>query len=260
MIASLHTRSAQLVSTLRTLEKSPRAAGDLERIFSDESLCLSNMEEAILAIQEGTRLVEDAEGELRTLISRVERLETVRDEVEAVREVASILRALEPLLAKISPADPPTTSQLCSSSPDATLSYLRSLAAALQHLAADPKLRLSSEQENEIARSGYILVALTSFLADLRNQARLFNNLCLSDQENTGGNIGALANIIGSLADLAESLGEDSAAQQIRRGERLAQNIVVSSEQSESPEWSTQLTKCPHSRLYTCLELCIYGL
>ena len=229
----------------------------MERIFSDESLCLSNMEEAIQAIQEGTRLVEGAEGELRTLISRVKRLEMVRDEVEAVREVASVLRALDPLLAKLSPA----TSQPCSSSPDGTLSYLRSLAASLQQLAANPKLRLSSEQENEIARSGYILVAVTSFLADLRNQARLFNNLCLPDQENTGGNIGALANIIGSLADLAESLGDDSAAQQIRRGERLAQDIVVSSEQSEPPEWSTQLTKCPYSRdLYICFELCIYGL
>ena len=50
----------------------------------------------------------------------------------------------------------------------------------------------------------------------------------ISDQENTGRNIRALGSIIGSLADLAETLGEDSAAQQIRRGERLAQSIGVS--------------------------------
>ena len=42
MLASLSTKSDQLVATLRTLEKSPRAAGDLERIFGDESLCLRN--------------------------------------------------------------------------------------------------------------------------------------------------------------------------------------------------------------------------
>ena len=47
--------------------------------------------------------------------------------------------------------------------------FPRSLAAALQQLAADPKLRLSSQQENQIARSGYILVAVTSFLGDLRD-------------------------------------------------------------------------------------------
>ena len=40
LMASLHSNSAQLVSTLRRLEKSPRAAGELERIFGDESLCL----------------------------------------------------------------------------------------------------------------------------------------------------------------------------------------------------------------------------
>ena len=47
----------------------------------------------------------------------------VSDEADAVRGAASVLRALQPLLAKISPADP--TSQLCSSSPDRTLAYLR---------------------------------------------------------------------------------------------------------------------------------------
>ena len=224
MIASLHTRSDQLISTLRTLEKSPRAAGDLERIFGDESLCLRNMDEAIQAIQEGRRLVEGAEVELRTLISRVERLEEVREEAEAVREVASILRALQPLLTKISPTQP---TSLCSS-PDRTFSYLRSLAASLQQLAADPKLRLSSEQENEIARSGYILVTVTSFLEDLRDQARLFSSSCYAGKENTEENIRALGNIMASLAVMAETLGEDSAAQNIRRGERLAQSIVVS--------------------------------
>ena len=39
---------------------------------------LRNMDEAIEAIQEGTRLVEAAQGEMRTLLSRVERLEAVR--------------------------------------------------------------------------------------------------------------------------------------------------------------------------------------
>ena len=89
---------------------------------------------------------------------------------------------------------------------------------------------MSSEQEVEIARSGFILVTVTSFLEDLRDQAGLFHNLCLADQENTGRNIGALANIIGKLAVMAETLGNSGAAKQIRRGERLAQNIVVSSE------------------------------
>ena len=79
-------------------------------------MLLRNMEEAIQAIQEGTRLVAAAEGDLRTLVREVERLETVKDEVETVRAVASILRALEPLLTRLSPTDL-STSQLCSSSP-----------------------------------------------------------------------------------------------------------------------------------------------
>ena len=67
--------------------------------------------------------MEAAEGDIRTLSSRVGSLKGLRDEADAVREAASVLRALQPLLAKISPADP--TSQLCSSSPDRTLAYLR---------------------------------------------------------------------------------------------------------------------------------------
>ena len=81
-----------------------------------DNLAVRNMEEAIQAIQEGTRLVATAEGDLRTLVMEVERLETVKDEVETVRAVASILRALEPLLTRLSPTDL-STSQLCASSP-----------------------------------------------------------------------------------------------------------------------------------------------
>ena len=188
---------------------------------------LRNMDEAIEAIQEGTRLVEAAQGELRTLLSRVERLEAVRAgylQNIFIKNIFKIFsgerrggcceggglcpqgspappgqdlpgRPHQPallLLARPDPRLPPQVSSHWSSSHITALSLVqsfrvmkyfpRSLAAALQQLAADPKLRLSSEEENQIARSGYILVAVTSFLGDLRDQARLFTSLCLADQ------------------------------------------------------------------------------
>ena len=184
--------------------------------------------QAIEAIQEGAALVEAAEGDLRTLNSRVESLLTMRKEVEVMREVSSILRALEPLLRKISPANP--TSRICQSSPDRTEAYLQSLAVLMKDLSEDSQLTEDSEVERTLVQSVSVISTLTAFLGRLRTHTKEFQNFCYPDKETTVRGIRALGEIVDDLADMSAALGNIRAAVEIRRGNRITEAIVVSSD------------------------------
>jgi len=221
----LQARSAadSLISILRTLAADPKAASTIESAFSDEnSVCLKSMDEAIEAIQEGTKLLSAAEGDIRTLTSRVETLMGLTDEAEVVREIASIFRALEPLLVKISPADP--TSKICSASRDRTEAYLHGLAEVLHKFAED--LQTPSGVKLVLLDSASILSAATAFLGQLRNQVTEFQNFCHPDKESSTKGIRAMGEIIGSLADMSAVLGNIRAATEIRKGNKITKVIV----------------------------------
>ena len=214
----------ELIFTLRKLENEPQAARTIEKLFSDKnSVCLRNLEEAIEAIHEGTKLVEAAEGDIRTLNSRVESLMGLRDEAEVVREVASILRALQPLLTKIAPANP--TSKVCAASTDSTLSYLRSLAVMLHQLSEETQ---DHQERAKLAQAASTVAAVSAFLGQLRLQVREFQSLCPPDRDSTQASIRALGNIIASLADMTAVVGNHRAAEDIRKGNLVTEKIMVS--------------------------------
>lgn len=221
--SDIRSLSRELVSTLRKLGNEPRAARAIEKLFSDNnSVCLRSLDEAIEAIQEGTRLVEAAEGDIRTLNSRVESLMGLRDEAEVVREVASILRALQPLLTKISPTNP--TSKICRVSTDRTLAYLRSLAVLLHQLSEEAQQ--DPEERALLARAASTVSAVTAFLGQLRLQVREFQSLCQPDRESIQASIRALGNIIASLADMTAVVGNHRAAEDIRKGNLVTEKIM----------------------------------
>ena len=146
----------------------------------------------------------------------------LRDEVEVVREVAAIFRALQPLLTKISPANP--SSKICSASSDRTEAYIRSLAVMLQEFSeiqVDPQVRGKFEE------SATILSAVTAFLHQLRSQTKEFENFCFSDKESSTRGIRAMGEVIGSLADMAAVLGNIRAAEEIRKGSGFTETMVT---------------------------------
>ena len=154
--------SEELIETLRSLARDPATSQHIDRAFSNENMvCLKNMDEAIQAIQEGTRLFEAAQPNLDSLNREVEKLRGLTDEAGVIRQVASILRVLEPLLKKISPSNP--ASKVCSVSTDRTQAYLRSLAVMMYELSEDTQLPISQEIRGELSRFEIILASITSF-------------------------------------------------------------------------------------------------
>lgn len=218
----LRSQSESLINILRDLDTNPRATRTINRVFNANSNCLSNMDEAIQAIQEGTRLAEAAERDLENLNSRVKNLLKLTDEAQVVREVASILRALEPLLTKISPANP--SSKICSASPDRTEAYINSLAGIMKELSED--FQINSQDREIFVEAASILSATNSFIRQLRTQTREFQNFCFPDKESATRGIRAMGEIISGLADLTATLGDVKAAEETRRGSRMTEKIV----------------------------------
>ena len=221
----LRTKSDSLIDILTDLNNNPKASRTIDRVFNAKSNCLSNMEEAIEAIKEGTRLVEVADEDLEKLNSRVETLLDLTDEAEVVREVAAILRVLQPLLTKISPTNP--SRRICSASPDRTEAYLNSLGLVMKEFSEDIQIR--ARDRETFVEAASILHATKSFLRQLKTQTREFQNFCFPDKESSARGIRAMGEIITSLADLSASVGDVRAAEEIRRGNKIIDHIVVSS-------------------------------
>ena len=213
-----------LITTLRGLSQDPRTSRAISRVFNEDAVCLNNMEEAIQAIQEGSRLVEAAEGDINTLFSLVKTLTKLTGEAEVVKQVASIFRALDPLLTRISPVNP--SSRVCTASHDQTVDSINSLAVMMNEFSEnhdfDTKTR---EMLGEAARA---LSAINSFLRDLRTQVSEFKGSCFTVKESTVRGIRAIGNIIISLADIAGTLGNLDTAEEIRKADKGIDQVLVS--------------------------------
>ena len=77
--------------------------------------------------------------------------------------------------------------------------------------------------------SARVLAATNGFLRNLRSQTKEFQNFCFSDKESSTRGVRAMGNIITSLADLSATLGNLDTAEEIRKGNGITENIVVSS-------------------------------
>ena len=214
--------SQDLVTMLKDLAQDPRARQIIDRVFNKDAVCLTNIEEAIQAVEEGSNLMAAAEGDLDTLTSSVESLKRLTDEVEVVREVASIFRVLDSLIKKFEPTNP----NICSASSDSTAAYLNSLAVMMNEFSKD--FNLDPQTRGTFAESASVLAATNGFLRNLKSQAKEFQSFCYSDKESSTNNIRVLGRIISSLADLAATLGNLEAAEEIRKGNEITEKIVVS--------------------------------
>ena len=219
------TMSQTLIAALRTMSYNPSAVETFDRIFADKSICLNNIDELIQATEEGTKLVELAEGDLITLKSRVENMIALGedgDEAAVVREVASILRALDPLVKKITP----NSLTVCNGSPDSVVSSLLSLTSVIKQLSTDPQV--DTETRQTFSQFSEVVSKVTTLVGQLRDQTREFQNFCAGDKESSAKAIKALGDIIRNLADMTSSFNSDLTAQQIQKGNELTDNIAVS--------------------------------
>merc|ERR1711892_883221 len=105
-VQQTRTQANSLKNTLMTLASIPGAKRIINRIINDDNnVCLSSVEEAIIAVETSTKIVESAGPEIEKIIITVEAFEKITDTPTVVREAANILRLLEVLIPKLAPAN-----------------------------------------------------------------------------------------------------------------------------------------------------------
>ena len=208
-----------LIANLRA--SYPSAATAINRILRDSNTCLKNIDEVIMAIQDTTRLVEEASDDLEYLKSEVDVLRTLSEEDEVVDQMASILRSVSPLIEKLSL---PHT-QLCSGETEASL---RSLALIFHRLSDDHQLAPTQDMQDSLDRTGGIVSTLTSFISQFSVLSLELQDFCHSNKESTVRGLQALGGMIESLADMFSSLEIKRTGEDIREGKIITESIVVS--------------------------------
>merc|ERR1712226_35060 len=167
-----------------------RASKALDRVFNNDAVCLKNMEEA-----------------------------------KVMREVASLFRLLDPLLTKLPPNNP--SSKICAASSESTSAYINSFAVMMNEFSGDFQRVSSPQARGMFAETASILVATNGFLRNLKTQTKEFQNSCFADKESTVRGVRAMRNIIDSLADMAGTLGNLNAAEEIRKADTVTDEIVT---------------------------------
>jgi len=224
IIQQTRTLANSVKSTLRSLARDPDSAVIIQKIIGDkDNVCLNSLEEGIAGIETATQLVEKAGDDIKALISKVERFTKLKDPATVVKEVAAILRILEPLVKNIAPSNP----EICQATPDEAFGSLRSLAVLVDSLASSYQLNLSPEGRALLKKSGSTISAVTTFLTQLRETFSRFEEICTADKQYNLEAVNAIGDLMVHLADLAGSLGGVKIGESIRKGKVFTERIVA---------------------------------
>jgi len=224
IIADTRTLSDKVQSTLRHLADDPTSAVVVNRIINDkDNICLKNFEEGIAEIETATQLLENAGDNINTLITKVQIFGALTDPVKVVRAVAEILRLVEPVVRRLAPESP----VICEATPEEAFGSLRSLAVLVDELAYTNKLDLKVEGRRQLKDSASTILAVTTFLTQLRSTFSTFEEICTENSEYNIKAIGAVGDLIVNLADLFGTLGGVKQGEEVRKGKEFVNKVVA---------------------------------
>lgn len=242
IVEQTRRQTDSLAAVLRNLAKVPGAAKYIDRVL-EVSDCVDNLEDAIEAIEAGTKLVENAEPELLKLVKTVENIKTEKDIVSVVRIAADILRQLEVLIPKIAPETP----SICGTSPEATFAALRSVSVILEDVSKDLSLPLTLITRNDLKRSGTVVYAVTTFLKQLRTLFSDLKEACSPDKEYNLKAIAAIGDMLDNLSDLFGVVGGFTEAKEVKIRTEFTDNILAAINQIEDLGFGTLECNAPGS-------------
>merc|ERR1719342_540700 len=162
-IAQIREQTNTLKESLEQINADPRAADILNKIIEDDdNICFSSLDDGIKSIEIATSLLENAEGDIKTLLAKINTFRTLSDPVETIREAGSILRTLGPFVRNISPK-----TSVCQESPEKAFGSLTSFAALMDELASNPPFSVRLFVRQNLKESSKILSTVSKFLKKL---------------------------------------------------------------------------------------------
>merc|ERR1712025_505147 len=212
-------------STLKKLSTHSKASKYMKKIFTAGE-CVHGLDEAIEAIESGTKIVEASGPELTRLISTINEIGNPSDIIEVTKSSAEILRQMEALMPRLIPSK----LDVCGSSFDATFETMKSVGEILNEVSEDESLELSKLTALELKQSRVILDSVNAFLVQLRNIFTDLRTQCSSQQGYNIKSLKAINNMMEGLADLFTNLGEIETAKEVKEGAAFTTKITAAIE------------------------------
>ena len=158
------------------------------------------------------------------LVNSVKIFETSINTPRAVRETANILRLLDVLIPKLTPA----SSSTCRATSYDEFDSLHSLGVLIDELSSKDDLYFNAHKRQSLKSSAKIVSQVTNFLTQLKRTFSKFDQSCTSDKSYNIEVITAIGNLMTELADLYSSLGGVTAAVDISKQADFTGKVVVS--------------------------------
>jgi len=212
-------------STLKKLASHNKASQYMKKIFTAGE-CVHSLDEAIEAIESGTRIIEASGPQLRGLISTINRIGNPSDILEVTKSSADLLRKLEALMPNLIPSK----LDVCGSSFDATFGTMESVGEILNKVSNDNSLELSKLTALQLKQSKVIVDSVNAFLEELRDIFTDLKTQCTSQQGYNIKSLKAINKMMERMAELFINLGEVDTAKEVREGASFTRKITAAIE------------------------------
>jgi len=221
IIEQTRAQAELLKEHLLSIANNPDNTEIINRVFAEKNTaCIDSIEDAIEAIEEGVKLVQNAGADLKQLVKAVKIFNDTVTPVVAVKESATIIRLLDVLIPKITPA-----AQFFCEDADQFASF-SSLVALIDELASKEDLHFSLHKKQNLKSSVKTASHVINFLIQLKTSFSKFDSLCSMDKDYNTAVIETIVTLMADLADLYTNLGGlDAAAQIIQNGSFIKQAI-----------------------------------
>ena len=211
-----------LKNTIIFLTRKPDAAPILEKVFAgrNNNTCITNIKEAIEAIETTTKQVENAGAEIKLIVEYVQEFPKIQNMSDVVRQSAKIIGLLDVLLTKLS-----FPSSACKPSSTDDLLSMRNLGSLLIDLSSKDDLYYTPQVRQNLHNSAKILSKATTFLE--KESHFKFDHFCTKDIGHNKDFIIAVSNMMGDLVDLYTELGGDIAAKDIKKHQEFTKKLLL---------------------------------
>jgi len=209
------------LSILKEFEESEIAAEYIDPIF-ETSDCLTNLDDVSKLIEEGTSLIVDNSPEILYLEAIVNNLKNVTDVNRLIRDSSKMLRTLDILIPSLTKG----SSNLCITSPEASVRAFKDLGNALEDIANSRNLNLLPRSRKLLEFSSAVMDQTADFLEDLNRSVESFKALCGNGSKNQVAIYNSIRDVMDSLGDLFKVMGFDDRSNDIKKQAIFIKKIV----------------------------------
>jgi len=208
---------------LKSLEGSSLAAQYIDPIF-ESSDCLTSLGKATALIEEGTELLVSNGPEIIYLEAIVDNLKNEKDVGKLIKASSKMLKTLDGLI----PALSAPSSNVCITTPEASVKAFKDLAGALKDIMNNRNLNVPARQRQLLEFSSNVMSKTADFLETLNKALATYTTLCESDNKNHGALYNSIREIMSSLGELFDVLGfEDKSAEIKKQGDFIKKIVEV---------------------------------